>query len=192
MVAAEKGQLTYESAEPRPWRLTLEQFQHLAELGMFHGVRVELVNGVICEMSPESPRHANRIDVLHGLLYDMLRRRARVRMQHSFIVDSGAQLEPDLAVVAERDYDDRHPDEAFLIVEVADTSLAYDRGLKAAMYAQSGVPEYWVVNIRDRWIEVHEQPVDGRYTRVTPYKAGETIRLLAFPDVAIDVGTVIS
>jgi Uma2 family endonuclease len=80
-----------------------------------------------------------------------------------------------------------HPRTALLIVEVADTSLETDTGTKAQLYAESGVPEYWVVNLRHWIVEVHAEPVAGRYTRMTPYRRGERIRLLKLSEVEIAV-----
>ena len=83
-----------------------------------------------------------------------------------------------------------HPSTAHLIVEiveVADSSLDDDRHEKAALYAEAGVREYWVVNIPDRLVEVHTEPARGGYLRVIPFRAGEMIALLAFPDVQIAV-----
>lgn len=95
--------------------------------------------------------------------------------------------EPDVAVVPRKSWSKAHPSEAFLIIEVAQSSLAKDRGAKARVYAESGVPEYWVVNVVDGIVEVHTDPLRGAYTRVTPYGRGARVALGAFPDVAIDV-----
>jgi Uma2 family endonuclease len=80
-----------------------------------------------------------------------------------------------------------HPNRAFLIVEVADTSLNLDRQEKAELYARAGVPEYWIVNLAGRIIERHSEPADGTYARVTPFRSGETVAPLAFPDVELPV-----
>ncbi|HXU82827.1 MAG TPA: Uma2 family endonuclease, partial [Polyangia bacterium] len=113
--------------------------------------------------------------------------RARVRVQLPFIAGDDSLPEPDLAVVPPGEYDDQHPAKAFMIVEVADSSLEDDRGWKAALYAESGVPEYWVVNLVDGLVEVHTEIVRGAFSRAVPYRKGESIRPLAFPDVGIDV-----
>jgi Uma2 family endonuclease len=77
------------------------------------------------------------------------------------------------------------------LIEVADSSLSVDRGIKAGLYAESGVPEYWVVNVRDGIVEVHTKIVAGSYTRVQPFRRGDTIQLRAFTDVAIEVSDVL-
>ena len=106
-------------------------------------------------------------------------------------VAASSQPEPDIAVVPRGDYRRAHPNEALLIVEVADSSLATDRGTKARLCAECGVPEYWVVNVRDGIVEVHTEIVERVYTRVEPYRAGGTIRLLRFPDVEIAASDVL-
>jgi Uma2 family endonuclease len=188
MVAVEKQPPVRERAQGdgSPWRFSLEQYQRLVELGVLGDARVELVNGVICEMSPTGPMHEETLMQLDELLKQALGKRAYVRIQMSLVVD-GAQLVPDVAAVERRSHANEVPRRAFLVAEVADSSLAYDRGAKAECYARGDVAEYWVVGVRDRIVEVHTEIVEGRYTRVTPYKPGETIRPLAFPDVAIAV-----
>jgi Uma2 family endonuclease len=98
--------------------------------------------------------------------------------------------EPDLALVAVARFGEPRPDRAFLVIEVADSSLAVDRTDKAEIYAAAGVAEYWIVNIPDRAIEVHTEPepLRGAYTRLSPYRMGDKVTPVAFPDVLVDVG----
>jgi Uma2 family endonuclease len=90
-----------------------------------------------------------------------------------------------VAVVAPGDYLAAHPSAAHLIVEVADSSLPIDHGLKAKLYAESGVEEYWVVNLVDGLIEVHTEIVGGSYVRITPVRRGSVLQLRSFPDVEL-------
>lgn len=163
----------------------------MVELGLFQDERVELIDGVVLRMSPESAPHGSTIQRLTQILVLALHPRAAVRVQSAFAASDGSEPEPDIAVVPARDYDDGHPSEAHLLIEVADTSLLKDRGVKASLYAQSGVSEYWVVNLPDKLIEVHTEVVQGAYTRVTPYHRGQTIRLQQFPDIEIGVDSVL-
>ncbi|HEX3694318.1 MAG TPA: Uma2 family endonuclease [Polyangia bacterium] len=98
--------------------------------------------------------------------------------------------EPDLAIVARGRYMDAHPDQAFLIIEVADASLTIDRQEKTEIYARAQVPESWVVNVGERTIERYSEPSSGSYARLTPFRQGETIQPLAFPDVAVRIDEV--
>ena len=167
------------------------EYEKMAALGLFADERVELIDGVVLCMSPEGAPHGGTIQRLTQILVLALYPRAAVRVQSSFAASDGSEPEPDVAVVPAGDYDDAHPSKADLVIEVADTSLAKDRGVKAALYAQSRVPEYWVVNLQGKLIEVHTDIIQGAYARVTPYRKGETIRLQQFPDVEIRVESVL-
>jgi Uma2 family endonuclease len=168
-------------------RLTRAQYDAIVASGALEGARVELLEGVIVEMSPQGVAHAGAIEILAQLLRDALGPRARVREEKPFAAGDDAEPEPDIAVVAPGDPFAGHPDRAFLIVEVAETSLKKDRGVKTAMYARANVAEYWVVNLQDRLVEVHLDPNAGRYTRTSIARRGDSIALSCFPDVRLDV-----
>jgi Uma2 family endonuclease len=114
-----------------------------------------------------------------------------VRIQAPFAASDGSEPEPDLALVPLGEYDEAHPGVAHLLVEVAQSSLGIDRTTKGQLYAECGVPEYWVVNLVDGLVEVHTETVRGTYARVTPFRRGDAIRLREFPDVEIRVGDVL-
>lgn len=155
--------------------------------GLFVGERVELLYGYITEMSPIGVPHSAVIQLLVEVLIRALGERASVRPQSPFIASDESEPEPDIAVVPRGDGLTEHPRRAHLIIEVADSSLAADSGIKARLYAESGVPEYWVVNLRDWVVQVHTDPLAGIYSRLMPYRRGERIRLLRFPEVEIAV-----
>jgi Uma2 family endonuclease len=163
----------------------------MAEAGCFEDERVELLYGVIVTMSPKGPPHDSAIQQLTRLLVKSLDDRATIRVQSSFAASDGSQPEPDVAIVPQGLYRDAHPTSAFLIIEVSDSSLVVDRGIKAQLYAESRVPEYWVVNVRDAIIEVHTDIVRGAYTHVRPYRAGDSITLSGFTDVSVQVSDVL-
>lgn len=176
------------SAAPEHQRpLRRVEYDRLVSLGTFDGERVELMAGELRRMSPIGPPHAATVDQLTELLVLALAGRALVRVQGSFAAGELSQPEPDLCVLPLGDYRAAHPQRAHLIVEVADSSLSYDRGQKAALYAESGVPEYWVVNLVERVVEVHRAPTAGRYAAVRVAAASERVALLEFPDVEIAV-----
>jgi Uma2 family endonuclease len=113
--------------------------------------------------------------------------RARIRVQGSFAASDWSEPEPDLAALPNRDYDDAHPQQAFLLIEVSESSLRKDRGPKARIYAQAGVPEYWVVNLVERVVEIHCEPSERGYQRTLRKQRGESITLVQFPDVVVQV-----
>jgi Uma2 family endonuclease len=159
----------------------------MIDAGLFKNERVELIRGTIVAVSPQKAAHAAVVERLTHLLVRLLAGRARVRIQLPFVAGDDSLPEPDVAVVTPDEHDEEHPRKAFLIIEVADSSLDDDRGWKPSLYAESGVPEYWVVNLVDGLVEVHTEIVRGAYSRVTPYQKGGTIRPLAFADVEIAV-----
>jgi Uma2 family endonuclease len=167
--------------------LRREEWEHMVAAGFFRDERVELIRGVVVQMSPQNAPHAYVIQILNRLLVPRLLGRADVRVQLPFVAGADSVPEPDLAVVALGSYMNAHPDRAFLIIEVADSSLKLDREEKAELYARAGVPEYWIVNLAGRIIERHSEPTSGTYVRVTPFRSGEAVALLAFPDVEVRV-----
>ena len=130
------------------------------------------------------------MEALTQLLLPPLVGRANVRVQLPFAAGDDSLAEPDLAVVAPDRNKNAHPDRAFLIIEVADSSLKLDRQEKAELYAHAGVPEYWVVDLAGRIIERHSEPSAGTCARVRPFRSGETVSPLAFPDVELRVDEV--
>jgi Uma2 family endonuclease len=172
-------------AEPR--RLSRDEYDKLAEQGFFEGERVELIQGMVVQMSPIGPTHADPVDVLTELFVKGVSGRARVRIQQPFIAGANSEPEPDVALVPPGRYGSRHPDRAFLIVEVAESSLAHDRETKAQLYSGSGVLEYWIVDVRGRAVHVHDEIVDGRYARIRAFDEATVLSPGSFPDVSLSV-----
>jgi Uma2 family endonuclease len=163
----------------------------MVDEGFFGDERVELVEGRIVEVSPQGTRHAGTVQRLTTKLVPLLLGRAEVRVQSPLAVSDRSLPEPDLAAVAPGDTDQAHPTTAFLVIEVSESSLNKDRLVKANLYAGADIPEYWIVDIAAAVIEVHSDPVDGRYSRITPARAGDTLRLRAFPDAEIRVADIL-
>ena len=170
--------------------LRRHEYERMIDAGLFRDERIELIRGVIVEMSPQNMPHSWAIQMLTRLLVPPLVGRADVRVQLPLAAGDDSLPEPDLAIVEPRYFGRAHPDRAFLIIEVADTSLKFDRQEKAELYATAGIPEYWVVNLNDKIIERHNELAGGAYTRVTPYRPGESLSPLAFPDVGVRVAEV--
>ena len=142
-------------------------------------------------MAPSNARHATGIVRLSHALFRAVGDRAVVRIQLPVIAGIHSMPEPDGAVVpgAIRDYDHEHPTTALLVAEVSDTSLKQDRLTKGAMYADAGIPEYWIVNLRDGWVEVLRAPDRRarRYTETFIAHRGERITFVALADVGVAV-----
>lgn len=173
--------------ELRRW--TRDQYMRLVEVGAFDGERVELLNGVIVRMSPLNPPHIWTTMHLHEELFERIAKRAWVLNQSTYDADEDNVPEPDLAVVPRDSDQTALPTRALLLVEVSDTSIRKDRGVKKELYAAIGVPEYWIVNLAKGVVEVYRSPVDGQYSELTTITKDGTVAMLAFPDVQIPAST---
>ena len=160
------------------------EYDSLVELGFFTDERLELLEGILVPMSPQGGRHASSIQKLTMALAPALVGRAELRVQSPFAASEESEPEPDLAVVPEGDYVSEHPARAFLLIEVADSSIERDRA-KARLYAACGVPEYWLVNLEADAVEVFRSPSRDGYTSVARFGRGEVLRLAAFPEVTV-------
>ena len=170
---------------------TRAEYHRMGEVGILtRGDRVELIRGEIIKMSPRGRRHRAFIDNLTKLLGARLAGRAIVSVQMPIALADDTEPEPDVQILRRRTvpYKDReaHADDALLLIEVAQTSLAYDRSTKLRLYAAAGIPEYWVVDCVAESIEVHRAPDAGGYREVTRV-AGPTatVALQAFADVVL-------
>ncbi|MEM1418423.1 MAG: Uma2 family endonuclease [Myxococcota bacterium] len=168
-------------------RLRRAEYDALVRTGAFDGEPLELIRGVIVRMSPQGLAHAAPIEVLTERLVLGLAGRARVRVQLPILAPDESQPEPDLAVVPKTSSPhETHPSEALLLIEVASTSQKHDRETKAPLYAEMGVPEYWLIDVEARVVEVRRHPERGAYQTLESVREGE-LGMLAFPDVRVDV-----
>ncbi len=135
-------------------------------------------------MSPIGPEHGDAVDRATYHLIQALGSRARVRTQGAFAASDDSEPQPDVAVLPPGNYGSGNPHEAWLIIEVAKSSLADDRE-KAALYAASNVEEYWILNLVDDVVEVHRDPKGGRYRVVEVRPRGAVVHLQHFGDVEI-------
>jgi Uma2 family endonuclease len=173
-------------------RFTTERYLALAEAGVLGPEdRVELLEGVVVSMAPHNVRHASGIMWASEALFRAVGERAVVRVQLSFVAGKRSVPEPDVAIVpgSKTDYLSAHPANALLIVEVADSSLGQDRITKSWIYAKAGVPEYWLVNLRDDCVEVFRDPDPRarRYRSATVAGHGERLALTALAGVIVAV-----
>lgn len=180
-------------AIPHPHHLfTVDEYHRMAESGILHeDDRVELINGEIIAMAPIGSGHLGHVNRSNRRLSRLFDDRATVSVQNPISLGERTEPEPDIALLNPRDddYASQTPEarDVLLLVEVADSSLVYDRQTKAPMYARAGIPELWIVNLIDHVIEVYREPsVDG-YRTVTVARRGDSVQSLAFPDVSIAV-----
>ena len=154
--------------EPRGRRWTREEYYQAAELGIFRPEeRLELIGGEIIEkVSPQETPHAVAIGLVADTIREDLPHGYHLRIQTPMSIGPDSEPEPDIAVVSgqPRDYLASHPQTAALIIEIADTTIRMDRTTRASLYASAGIPEYWILNLRSRKLDVFRNPAPAEGT----------------------------
>lgn len=170
---------------PSVHRLDADTYERMVASGAFDGQRIELIDGLLIEMSPASPLHDALIERLAEHLGAAVGHRLRIQM--GLRVTEGAIPEPDLALVAGPLRFDLRPRTAALVVEVAVSSLALDRARKAELYAVAGVGAYWIVDVAGRAVEVRSEPGPGGFARSQEYGIGDVVPspVPGVPDLAV-------
>lgn len=179
--------------QPTRWRLSVEDYIWLHDAGrMPDDVRTELLDGEIFVMAPTGPLHISATMVLHHRLVVALLDRAHVLCQADLTLDEHTLVLPDIAVLKPEPsvYATRKPvaSDALLVVEVAQSSLAYDRRRKLPLYARAGIPEVWIEALDEQVLEVHRAPTGGRYAEREQRRPGDAVSPTALVDVVLDVG----
>ena len=180
-------------AEEKIRALRRVEFRRLASEGFFENERVELLFGMVVEMSPPSPEHNESVYRVHRLVDRRVGDRAQVRCQLSFAASDVSEPLPDVFVVPNGDYWKDHPTRAHLVIEVSRASLQRDKRIKRKLYALAEVEEYWIVNHVDDVVEVYRDPdrMSGQWGSTKLCRRGESVAMLAFPDVAIPVDDIL-
>lgn len=174
-----------------PWRISTERYLQMIRDGVFdEDDRVELINGMIVEMTPANPEHNYSLMRLHELLR-VSPDEARVPIQSTIVVGSGQVFDPDFVLLKPgRDYRQRNwrADDLLLVFESAHSSLAKDRGAKLRAYAQAAVEDYWIADVKHEVLIVHRDPAGETYREINEYRKDDTVSPLHFPDISLRVG----
>jgi Uma2 family endonuclease len=176
-----------------PRRLfTVEEYHRMGEAGILgEDERVELIEGEIVEMSPIGPRHIGAVINATRMFITRLGDRAVVSPQNPVVIQPRSEPQPDLLLLRPRavSYSRGLPtaNDVLLAVEVADTSVRFDRIVKARLYARAGIPEFWLCLAMDGAIEVYREPRADGYAGMTLYGPDQRVSPLAFPDVSFAV-----
>jgi Uma2 family endonuclease len=179
-------------SHPQRYLINVEQYHKMGAAGIFpDGARVELIEGEILSMAPMGIPHCWAVAALNrALIESPLGRHIFLLPQLPVTLSDITEPQPDLALA--RLPADRYrtaaatAEDVLLLIEVADSTLSFDRQRKMPLYARHGIPEYWILNVRDRQLEVHHTPVEGSYATASVLLPGTRVRLQAFPDVAFD------
>ncbi len=177
----------------RKYRFSVEEFHKMGEAGIFsEDDRVELIDGEVVRMSPIGWRHMWCVNALTMLLARLARGRYVVSVQNPLIISEYGEPQPDVVLI--KDLPPGRlptPDDVLLVVEVSDTTLAYDKNVKLPRYAATGVPEVWILNLQSEVIEVHSESEPDGYRKTAHYKRGERVGSATISDLAFDADEVL-
>ena len=177
-------------------RFTVKEYYGMAEFGLLdREARVELIDGDIIEMPPIGPPHAEIVTRVSTALTRAAGDTVVVRTQLPIRLDATNEPEPDISLVKPRDiYYHRHPEaeDVLLVIEVSDSSVAYDRIKKGRLYSRAWIPEYWLVDIPAARLEIYRSPGPEGYTDKQDLTRGDSVAPLAMPDVALELADILS
>jgi len=181
--------MAYLAPPLEPWRPSMGAWRHAVANGAFADEHVELLDGAVVAMSPRDPAHEYAIAFLLPLVARAAAPPLTLRVAGSLSLADGWEPEPDLAVVADDGRRDSHPATARWVCEVANSSLRVDRLVKAPAYARAGIPEYWIVDLVARLIEVRTAPTPDRgYTSIRSHAGPGVLSSVQLPGLGVDVG----
>ena len=179
-----------------PHRFTVDDYHRMAADGILGpDERVELIQGEVVEMTPIGSRHAAVVNQLNDMLVHAANQQAIVSVQNPLRLSMHDEPEPDLALLRPRAdrYSRALPDAeaVLLVVEVAESSLPYDRDTKLPLYARSGIPEVWLVDLAENVIEVYSGPAESGYRDKEPLAVGEAIEVAALDGSRLEVAEIL-
>jgi Uma2 family endonuclease len=177
---------------PTRYKLSVEDYHKLGEVGILtEDSRVELIEGELIEMAPIGGPHMGLVNRLNRLLVLAVGDFGVVSIQNPVMLSPHSEPQPDVAVLKpgadSAESTVPHPDDVLLLIEIADTTLAYDRKTKLKLYAQAGIAEAWIVNIQARCVEVYREPQGNGYARKSDMRPGDIVTPLALPMVRVPV-----
>jgi Uma2 family endonuclease len=176
------------------WRFTVHDYHRMGEAGILHeDDRVELIEGELVEMTAIGTRHFSCVNRLTRMLVMNVGDEAIVSVQNPVRLNEYNEPQPDLTVIRSRDYRESlpMPEDVLLLIEVSDTTLAYDRGVKLPLYAQAGIREVWIVDLVGETIERYTDPSEEGYRLADQIRRGQTLESDALPGLTPSVDEVL-
>ena len=175
--------------------IQVDEYYRMAEVGILtEKDRVELIYGEIIEMSPIGNKHASVVDRLNKTLNTIIGETGIVRVQGPVRINDLNEPEPDLTLLKPKEdyYASAHPsaEDVLVIVEVSDTTYQYDREIKQPLYASAEIPQFWLVNVEKKEIEVYTSPAKGAYKKMEIFYPEDTLSL-RFCDKVVPVGDIL-
>jgi len=182
---------------PTHYKLTVEDFYKLGEIGILNNEsRVELIEGELIEMAPIGPPHLRGVNRITKLLVLAAGDQAEISVQNPILLPPYSVPQPDFAVLRRplAGSEETVPGvlDVFVVIEVSDTSLSYDRNTKARLYAKAGIAELWIINVKGRKVERFRQPGDGGYAEKDVLESGARLAPAALPTMEIEVAALFS
>ncbi len=175
-------------------KLSVTEYQKIVETGIFCDRRIELIEGNLIEVSPETPYHANCNNKLYKYLLTLFNSLADVRSAHPInLINSEPQPDLVLAKLPDTLYDNQHPEpeDIYLLIEISYSTLSYDLNEKKRIYAKSNIQEYWIIDLENHRLIIFKYPQEDDYHNQLELKTG-FVSCLAFPDVTIEVNKLIN
>jgi Uma2 family endonuclease len=180
--------------DPKPFSWSADTFLRAGEAGIFGDLRVELVEGEVLQMSPMGNPHTVALMLLYSEASQVVGNRYTFLFQGPLAISDKSQLYPDAAILSgmPRDYKAKLPQKALLIIEISESTLNFDRTVKARIYAAAGIPEYWIINLVNQQIEVLRKPTatDG-YSEKILAKSGDRLSPVATPEMSFEVANLL-
>lgn len=160
--------------------ITAEEYHKMAEVGILQERGLELINGEIIKMTPIGSRHLSCVNLLNEILVEKLGRKVIVSVQNPVRLNEYNEPEPDISILerTEDRYASQLPtaEDVMLVIEVADSSIDYDRDVKLPIYAENGIPEYWLINLNQKEIEAYREPAGNAYRFRELLRPGDLIK----------------
>ena len=172
--------------------ITVAEYDRMIEAGIYtENDRIELLNGEIIELMPKGTKHTSANSRIVRLFVRLFDEKVIVRSQDPIRLDDFSEPEPDVVLANwdENEYGENHPTpkDILLVMEISDTTLAYDREDKARAYSRNGIAQYLLLNLKDETVEDYRSPEADGYGSKQTYRSGEAFNLVAFPEIEIKV-----
>ncbi|HXG85252.1 MAG TPA: Uma2 family endonuclease [Pyrinomonadaceae bacterium] len=194
--------VTARTAEPektsvvKPKRFSVEEFYKMTEAGILpEESGWEVIDGYLLDKMTIGSKHASIVKRLNRILTNLVANQAVISIQDPVHIDEYNEPEPDIALLEPREdfYAAGHPSppDVLLLIEVSDSTVEYDREIKKTLYAEAGIPEFWLVNLKNETIEVYTQPKNGSYYSARILEAGETIDSKSIENLTLSVAEIL-
>ncbi len=175
--------------QPKLRYITTNEYSRMGELGIFkEDERIELIEGEIFEMTPIGIKHVNCVNRLTEYFVKNIPDSVMVSIQNPIYLGEYSEPQPDILLIRRKEYYKLpNPDDIFLIIEVAESSVDYDRETKIPLYAKSGIKEVWLIDLNNKCIEIYQEPSSFGYDSISEKYSSDNISPLTFPEIKVDV-----